>query len=194
MTARVDPARSRYSAGAIALHWIIGLLIIANLAGGLSLDTLFGGEDAASKATKGLVIGLHKSFGLTVLVLSLVRLGWRLATPPPPLPTHMTPLEKGLARATHVGFYLLMLLLPLSGWAMASTGRTVVPIFWFGLFEVPALPLPKTLGGLFYEGHEVLGFVAIGLLVLHVGGALKHNILDRDDVLARMLPLMRRPG
>lgn len=184
--------RSRYSAVAIWLHWIIALMVIGNLAGGLLIDSVFPGKDPAATAAKMVVIGLHKSIGLTVILLTLVRIGWRLANPPPPLPGHMTATETVLARITHYGFYALLLAMPLSGWAMVSTGRTLYPIIWFGLFEVPHLPLPADLGGLFHESHEILGWVFIATILLHVAGAVKHRILDRDDVLARMLPCVRR--
>lgn len=183
--------RSRYSRVAIWLHWIIGLVIIGNLIGGLSSDVFLDSPDPAMKAMGGTIMGLHKSLGLTVILLTLVRIGWRLANPPPPLPAHMTRGEVLAARATHLGFYALMLLLPLSGWAMVSTGKRLFPTSWFGLFDVPWLPLPPTLGGLFKESHELLGFATIALLALHVLAAVKHQYFDRDDLLARMLPAKR---
>ena len=182
---------SRYSSVAIGFHWVVGLLIIGNLIGGLLMGNLLDSADPAMKQLGFQVIQIHKSIGLTVLALSIARLGWRLTHPVPPLPDHMTTAERLLARGTHIGFYALMLLMPLSGWAMASTGKVQFPILWFGLFEVPHLPLDKALGGLFKESHELLGWVTIATLALHIAGALKHHFLDRDDVLARMLPLVR---
>ena len=128
--------------------------------------------------------------------LTLLRLLWRLANPAPALPAHMTPFEVLLAKATHLGFYTLMLLLPLSGWAMVSTSAKRFPISYFGFFDVPYLPLgqSQTLGGLMHESHELLGFAAIALISLHVLAALKHHYFDRDDVLARMLPWVRARG
>lgn len=185
---------SRYSTVAIWLHWIIALLVIGNLAGGLLLDTFLENPDPAMKQIGYTIIDLHKSSGLTILLLTLIRIGWRLANPPPPLPAHMTRGEILLSRFVHFGFYALLLLLPLSGWAVASTGKTVLPLFYFWAFEVPHLPLSQSLGGLFRESHELLGFTAIGLLVLHIGAALKHHYLDRDNLFARMLPSARRKG
>ena len=190
----VPVRRSRYSTGAIWFHWIIGLMIIGNLAGGLLMGGLLDSADPAQKQLGFQVIQIHKSVGLTVLLLSVLRFGWRLAHPVPRLPDHMTPLERMLARTTHYGFYALMLLMPLSGWAMSSTGKVQFPILWFGLFEVPHLPLDKVLGGFFHESHEILGWVTIATLALHVAAAAKHHYLDRDDVLARMLPLVRPRG
>lgn len=185
-------ARSRYSAAAIALHWIIALIVIGNLIGGLTSDYWLDSRDPAMQQTGRFIMGLHKSLGLTVIALTLARLATRIASPPPALPAHMTPLEMLLARATHLLFYILMLALPFSGWAMVSTGKRIGPVSWFGLFDVPPLPLPTSLNGVFYEGHEIMGFVAIATIALHIAGALKHRYLDRDDVLARMLPWVRR--
>ncbi len=181
-----------YSRVAITLHWLIAAMMIGNLAGGLLLDTFLDSPDPDMVAIGRTAIGLHKSFGLTVLVLTLVRIGWRVANPPPPLPGHMTPAERALSKLSHYGFYALMLLMPLSGWAFVSTAKTLRPLPWFGLFEVPKLPLPTEIYGLAREGHEVMGWVAIGMVVLHMAAALKHHVLDRDDVLARMLPLVKR--
>jgi cytochrome b561 len=192
MTDSMTGARSRYSTVAIWLHWIIALIVTANLIGGLSFDIFFDSEDPAMKQLGFTIIGLHKSFGLTVIMLTLVRLGWRIANPPPPLPVHMTRIEVIAAKATHHGFYALLLLLPLSGWALVSTSKLQFPILWFGLFEVPRLPLDKAFGEFFSEGHETLAFVTIALLAVHVLAALKHHYFDRDDILARMLPFLRR--
>lgn len=184
--------RSRYSTVAIALHWLIAALVIGNLAGGLLLDTFLDSADPAMQATGRTIIGLHKSIGLTVIGLTLVRISWRVANPPPALPAHMTRTEVVLARTTHIGFYALMLLLPLSGWAMSSTGKTVRPILWFGLFEVPPLPFSKSLSGFFHESHELLGWVMIAMIVVHLLAAVKHQIFDRDNLLARMIPALDR--
>lgn len=188
----IGEVRSRYSRAAIWLHWIIALIIIGNLIGGLSIDFWLDSPDPAMRQAGGVIIGLHKSLGLTVIGLTLLRLATRIVSPPPPLPAHMTPMERRLARSTHLLFYILMLAMPLSGWAMVSTGRTVRPVSWFGLFDIPALPLPASLRGVFHESHEIIGFIAIATIALHVAGAIKHHYLDRDDVLARMLPWLRR--
>ena len=184
--------RSRYSSGAIALHWLIAVLLLGNLAVGLFvLEPLMDSTDAADKQLGLRLIALHKSVGLTILLLVVVRLAWRLAHPVPPLPGHMTPLERTLARTSHIGFYLVMFLLPLTGWAMVSTGKTIFPWQYFGLFDVPALPLPAGWGHFFHESHGILGWITAAMLVLHVAAALKHHYWDRDDVLARMLPGVR---
>lgn len=169
----------RYSTVAIWLHWLIGVIVIANIIGGL-------GHDALPAGQRGFVMGLHKSFGLAVLALTFVRIGWRLANPPPPLPAYLTGGERALARVTHLGFYVLLLLLPLSGWAMASLGKR--PTDFFGLFEVPRLPLDPASRGFYHESHETLGWIAVATIALHILAVIKHQVFDRDDSLARMLP------
>lgn len=188
--------RSSYSRAAIALHWLIALLIVGNFAGGLLMGDLLAPEASAAQKKLGFtIVQLHKSFGLTVLVLSLARLSLRLARGVPPYPGHMTAVERALARATHWGFYAIMILVPLSGWLMVSTSPLGFPTLWFGLFEWPHLPFEtsRDTSEAAGEFHEVMAFIGAGLFVLHVGGALKHHFLDRDDVLARMLPMIRRP-
>ncbi len=186
-------ARSSYSRAAIALHWLIALLILANLAGGLWASALLQSAEPSDRRLGFEIIQLHKSVGLTVLALTLVRIAVRLSAPPPPLPVHMTKAERGLARLSHGGFYVLMIALPLTGWLMVSASPIGLPTFWFGLFEVPHLPVPqgREPAEAARNMHEVLGYLMLGLVALHVAAAIKHQLLDRDDVLARMLPLLK---
>lgn len=184
MATRAATAHSRYSQVAIVLHWTIALLIIGNIIGGLVLaNDLLDGQAKAS------VMTLHQSAGLTVLLLSVARLAWRLTNPPPSLPEHMTAAEHLLAKSTHWLFYGLMFVLPLSGWAMSSTSPKY-PILYLWLFEVPKLPveMSRANGGFYNEIHEYAAYLAIATLALHITGALKHHYFDRDNVLARMLP------
>jgi cytochrome b561 len=182
-------SRSGYSKVAITLHWLIALLIIGNVIGALIFDSLLDSSDPADRARGAAIVGIHKSIGLTVLVLSLFRLAWRLTHGFPRLPEHMAGWEVALARGNHVAFYFMMITVPLAGYVMSSGGP--YPIVYFGLFEVPKLPVGEALGDFAHEAHEILAFTTVGLVALHVAGALKHHFLDRDDVLARMLPLVR---
>lgn len=186
---RAPRSPSGYSKVAITLHWLIALMIVGNVIIVLWAGALEG--EAASRALRGTIMGAHKSVGLTVLGLSLVRLFWRLTHGFPRLPEHMATWEITLARANHLAFYALMIVVPLAGWIMVSPGSR--PLVWFGLFDVPKLPVVKgsLLAGAAHEAHEILAFAMVGLLVLHIAGALKHHFIDRDDVLARMLPLVR---
>lgn len=174
---------SRYSSTAIVLHWTIALLIVANLAIGL-------GHESVGEARIAMLMGLHKSIGLTVLVLALVRLGWRLGHDVPPLPAGMPGWQVLAARGTHIFFYAAMIGLPLTGWLMSSASPVRFPLNFFGLFDLPFLPVAQSRpqAGFWSETHELLAFATIGVLALHIAGALKHHFFDRDDVLVRMLP------
>ena len=184
--------RSTYSRVSIALHWVIALLIISNVILALLMDGLLDSADPSDKGLGRTIVGIHKSIGLTVLMLSLVRLAWRLKHGFPRLPEHMARWEVLLARGNHVVFYAMMILVPLAGWTMSSAGPR--PLEYFGLFDWPKLPVARgsMLAETAHEAHIILAFTTVGLVVLHVAGALKHQFLDRDEILARMLPLVRR--
>ena len=191
MTADTAPARDRYTTIAIALHWLIALAIIAMLAMGLIMT----GMDHGMMQFK--LFQLHKSIGITILAFSLVRLGWRLTHRPPPLPAGMSRGEVAAARATHIAFYILMIGMPLTGWAMASTSPMNLPTVLYGVITLPHLPgvdrLPDkaAASSLFGTMHSYAAWTMIALLALHVGAALMHQFVRRDAVLHRMLPLVR---
>lgn len=173
----------RYTRVAIALHWLIAALIVVNLVIGLF-------HDSFSPALRGSSMGFHKTAGIVILLLSIARLGWRLTHRPPPLRSHHKRWEAWLAKVTHRLFYMLMIGVPLAGWLFVSAAAVPRPTSFFGLFDFPRLPVPQTpaVSGFFHEAHEILAFGIIGLLVLHIAGALKHQFVDRDNELARMIP------
>jgi cytochrome b561 len=168
----------RYNSVARALHWAIALLVIGNIAGGLLHDAL---EDVIN------LMPLHKASGMTVLALSLVRIAWRFTWRAPSHPAGMSGLEVAAAKAVHLVFYGLMLAMPLTGWIMSSAGK--YPLTWFGLFDIPKLPVTResALYDLGHEGHEILGWLFLALAVLHIGAALRHHLLLKDNVLRRMM-------
>ena len=176
----------RYSQGAIVLHWLMTAIIVVNLSIGLSIDLFY----PAQAAIGDLAIALHRALGLSVIILTLLRIGWRIGHRPPPWPAHMTPLERRLARGAHLLFYALMLALPLTGWAMVSTGvpagHVAGPAADFGAFAVPPLPLPNAWGRVFHSSHATLGWAMLALLLLHGLAVAKHWMFDRDKILARM--------
>lgn len=186
----------RYSNVAIALHWLIAVMIIGQIAGGFYMHNL-PREQAELKFE---LFQLHKSFGITVLLLTLFRIGWRLTHKPPALPVKMAGWEKLLARGAHLGFYALLLALPLVGWAVVSSSPLAgsVQTYLFGVIHWPHLPFfegvedRKGLSHDFGELHEYLAFTMIGLIGLHVAAALKHQLIDRDEVLSHMLPFLRK--
>lgn len=175
--------RSRYSAGAIAFHWVIALLIIVNIVIALATDDWHGPARSAA-------MQIHKATGLTILVLSIARIAWRLAHRPPPFPAVIRRWEAVVARTVHWLFYVLMIVLPLSGWLMISAAGQRKPFSWYGLFGLPYLPVQgdKAMGGFAHETHEVLGYAMIALIALHVAAALKHHYFDQTRLLARMWP------
>jgi cytochrome b561 len=184
-----NAVRSNYSRGAIALHWSIGVLMILNLLGGFF-------HESFGKAAVPLIMGLHKSTGILILVLTVGRLVWRLTHRPPPLADTVKRWEKGLAHATHWAFYLLMFALPITGWLMSSAGGRKYPISFYGLFPVPFLPVAqdKAAANIYAERHEMLGFIIAALIILHIAAALKHHLLDKDNTVVRMLPMLRDRG
>jgi cytochrome b561 len=170
----------RYDTVSRSLHWLIALMVFAQLAMG-KLAEVEPGEE-------GSLFTVHSGLGFLVLALMLLRLGWRLSHDVPPPPARTPPLLRAVASVTHIGFYVLLVLLPLSGWLLTSAEGEAAS--FFGAFAVPALPVP---GGedsedLIEETHELLGNVVLALAALHVLAALKHHFIDRDDVLRRMLP------
>jgi cytochrome b561 len=177
--------RNRYSTVSLLFHWGIAAAVLAQV--------LLITAHEANEGTR-MFISAHKALGLTILVITLARIGWRFANPALPLPPGTPGWQRIVARATHVVFYLLLIGLPLGGWAASSAGGR--DIDYFGLFNWPLLPLPqdREMAGRFMDAHEAGVKVLYVLLALHVLGALKHHFIDRDNVLHRMIPLIpRRP-
>ncbi|WP_338505080.1 cytochrome b [Sphingomonas kaistensis] len=172
---------ARYTQTAAWLHWVMAALIIANLVIGLS-DGAIGS------------IRAHKAIGLTVLALALVRLAWRLAHRPPPLPADTSPAERRLAGVVHAILYGLMIAVPLAGWIMVSNASELRPLTWFGLFDLPFLQLDPAAYAPAKAIHSALG-IAFGLLVLgHIAAALRHQFVKRDHLLDRMTMSSTQPG
>jgi cytochrome b561/polyisoprenoid-binding protein YceI len=170
-------AQQRYSTGAIVLHWAIALALAFQLALGFSMP----------KDERGFALfQLHKSVGITILLLTLARLAWRLTHRPP------AAVEGGfngfLAKAVHTLLYVFMVAMPLTGWAVVSTSPIQVPTLFWGAIEWPHLPLPGSLNEAAEETHEILAWIGIALIVLHVAGALRHQFLVKDGLLRRMGP------
>lgn len=197
-----DRSPTRYTTVAILLHWVIALLVIAMVPMGWWMVDAIGDPDRQQVAYN--VFQLHKSVGFAILALTLVRLVWRLTHPAPALPAGMKPWEAFLARATHVAFYGLLVGLPLTGWIYVSAGWAVatdrplnVATSWFGLFPVPHLPgfdADRAAAHGAIGAHALLAWGGVVLLALHAGAALKHQFIDRDGVLAQMIPFLRRTG
>ncbi len=173
----------RYSGGAIAFHWTIALLVAFNVTIGFLHDPI-----------KALAAWMpaHKAIGITILALTLGRLAWRLAHHPPPLPATVAPWERGIAHAAHWTFYGLLVLMPLTGWLMVSGTDKRRPLDWFGVFDIPYLPVSNAAGEFGSNGHGILAWVMLALIVLHIAAALRHYLILRDSVLARMAPALAK--
>lgn len=179
----MSTTNSSYSAIARLLHWLIAFLIIGQFIGGWLMT-----HEGVPESMVYDAFQLHKSFGFLVLVLSLIRLIWRLMHRPPPLPAGMNAWEILVSKVTHIVFYGLMIGLPLTGWIHVSASPLEIPTVAFGILPVPHLPVPidGAFSELFGGFHEFLAFSTLGLLALHVGAALKHHFMEQDDVLIRM--------
>lgn len=188
----------RYSTVAMLLHWIIAAMLIANVGLGWVGGDMEGGEQKIQ------LMQLHKTLGISILLFSLARLAWRLTHRPPVLNPHLKAWEKTLAHIVHWGFYVVMIGMPLTGWAMVSASPVikVYPISFWGLFDWPAIgfitDLPaeqaKSIGKVFGASHDVFAKALVYVLFpLHVLGALKHQFLDRDGELGRMIPFLPPP-
>lgn len=164
-------------------HWVIALAIIGNGIFGLMMDL------AGSPMRKLNWLALHKSIGLTVLALVLLRIVWRAFDRRPP-DEPMPRWQALAAHAMHAVLYVVILAIPLSGWWFNSvTGK---PLQWFKQFNLPALAEKNDALRDFAHGvHEYLFWFLVLLLLAHVGGALKHHVFDNDNVLRRMLPFGR---
>jgi cytochrome b561/polyisoprenoid-binding protein YceI len=168
----------RYSLTAIILHWAIAALIAFQISVGWALEGL---------GARGFSLyQLHKSVGIMILALTLVRIAVRYWKPRP------AKLEGGwqgaLASGVHLGLYAFMIAGPLTGWALVSTAKVKVPTLIFGAIPLPHLPLPASVHGLAESSHGLIAWIGIALVALHVAGALRHHFLMRDGLIWRMVP------
>ncbi len=171
----------RFGVVAKSFHWGVALFIITLLCVGLYMT------DLAPSPQKFQIYGLHKAFGITVLLLACLRLGWKLGGVKPRALSSHAKWERALAHLTHGFLYVAMLGMPLSGWAMSSAAN--YPVSVFGLFTLPNIvPADESTVDAMKAVHGVLAWGLIGAIGLHAAGALKHHIIDKDITLRRMLP------
>jgi cytochrome b561 len=180
--------RVRYDAVAMILHWIIALGILAQIVMGLAMVHLPISDDA-----KFQIFQLHKSIGISILFVAVLRVLWRFTHKPPALP-EMPPLERRAATGTHWSLYVLMFVLPLTGWADVTVSPLHIPTVLFGLVPWPDFPgLARYAGNQTASDvtdflHSKFGYVIIAFVALHVLAALRHHYIKRDNILRRMLP------
>ena len=186
----------RYDLVAMALHWLlavslIGMVFYGWYMEGLREAALSGG--GVSFADVQAAYNGHKTFGMIILSLSLVRLGWRLTHTPPALPAGMKNWERRVASATHWAFYALMIGMPLGGWLGSSASPFPSLMFNNPDLVLPKLPIPQdeVLETTILSLHGAGGWAILLLTALHAGAALKHQFVDRDNLLARMIPFLK---
>ncbi|QDQ86158.1 cytochrome b [Alcaligenaceae bacterium SJ-26] len=170
----------RYTRTARSLHWLMALLLTGLVGLGFYMQTM------PLSPTKLQVYSWHKWLGITIFLLAVIRLAWRAGHKPPALPDHMGPFERLAAHGGHVALYLLMLGIPLSGWLMSSAmGFQTV---WFGVLPLPdLLARDRELGKSLVQVHATLNIALIVMVVLHILAALKHQFIDKDQILSRMM-------
>jgi cytochrome b561 len=166
-------------------HWLIGLSMIAMLALGVYMT------DLPSSPGKFALYGFHKSIGMILLGLVILRIIWRQISPPPAALASHAPWEKRLAGLVHILLYGGMILMPVSGYGLSTAAG--YPVSIFGWVRVPALfEKDVMLIGYFRSLHEFGGYTIMAAVMLHITGALKHHFYDRDTTLKRMLPFLKR--
>ena len=182
MTAELSPAR--YTSTAIALHWLIALLIVASVGLGLYMVGL------KLSPLKLKLYSWHKWVGVTIFLLVAARLIWRATHTPPPHPLASPRWQQTAATVNHWLLYALLVAVPICGWLMSSAYG--VPVVYLAMIHLPDLiGKNKGLADALKALHEALAFTMLALIAVHVIAALKHHLLDRDDVLHRMLPLVK---
>jgi cytochrome b561 len=191
---------ARYNTVAIVLHWLIALMILGMLALGwymsglpkdapklMSLDLfnwhIHSVQFMQATSPRSYYFELHKSFGITVFALILLRIYWRVIHTPPPLPASIAAWQQKAAKASHHTLYLLMLLMPLSGLIMAIYSKYGVK--WFGIHLITGLD-NEAMRGLFKSVHLALAWIILIVVAIHVLAALKHKFVDKDEVMERM--------
>lgn len=172
---------TRYTATAIALHWLAASLVFTAFPLGVYVHEL------GLSPLKLKLVSYHKWLGVTIFLLTVARLAWRATHTPPPLPETIPHWQRRAAHGLHFLLYVLLLAIPVSGWLMSSAKG--VPVVYLGLVQLPdPVGKDKMLGDLLAEIHEILNFGLLALAGMHVAAALKHHFVDRDSTLRRMLP------
>lgn len=174
---------SRYHPLARALHWVLALAIVGNFVLGVYMS------DLPFSPARLQYYSWHKWAGVLVLAFSAFRALTRLMSPPPAMPQHIEAAMPGWQKlahhATHIGLYALFFAVPLTGWAFSSAAG--FPIVLFGVLPLPDfVPVSESLADVLKEAHELTAFAMAALVVMHVAGAVKHMVVDRDGLMSRM--------
>jgi len=180
----VPDDHTSYTATAITLHWLIFVLILCAWTLGLYM------VDLPLSPLKLKYFSWHKWLGVTIFLVAVVRVLWRMTHPAPPLAHSIPQWQREAAVIAHFLLYMLILMIPLSGWIYSSA--TGIPVVYFGLVQLPDLVgKDKALAEFFKQTHIFLNLTLFGIVCVHVAAALKHQLVDHSDVMSRMLPFLK---
>jgi cytochrome b561/polyisoprenoid-binding protein YceI len=171
---------THYTPIAKILHWLVaGMIVVQFILAQLA-------DNASSDLQELALLANHKSVGITILAVAIVRIAWRLMNPPPALPAAMPQWQVTASHVSHWSMYVLLILVPVAGWLMSSA--SAYSVSWFGLFQLPDFAGPDAeMAEIYEEIHEILATVLLVIASVHVLAALKHALFDKDDVLRRMV-------
>jgi cytochrome b561 len=171
---------SGYSLWARVFHWVIAALVLTMIPIGIVMANV----DLGPAGDR--LYDIHRSIGVIVLPLAVIRLIYRWQNPPPPLPDDIPAAQQIAAHATHWGLYALLIIQPIIGWIATSAYRAPITVFW--LFQVPPIwPVDQPFSEAMFKVHRNLGFLMAALLCAHIGAALYHHVVRKDRVLMRMV-------
>lgn len=176
-----------YKPTARALHWLVALLLVATIPAGVIMV-----QEGLSRGVQDSLYLLHKNVGVLILVLVIVRIIYRTANPPPPMPSVVSPSQRRIAEAVHILLYVLLIVMSVSGYVRVSAGG--FPIEMLDAIGVPRLPKSEPVANFAKAVHFWARFALIGLIAAHVGAALYHGIVKKDGVFSRMWPAAARKG
>jgi cytochrome b561 len=169
-----------YTLTARLLHWVTAAIVIGMIPVGVYM------ANASPGPTQDLLFHLHRSFGVVLLPIVIVRLIYRLAHPPPPLPQDIPTIQRGAAHAVHWALYALLIVQPIVGWIATSAYRAPILVFW--AFELPPIwPVDRAFSERMFLVHRVFGFVIAILALMHIAAALYHHFVRKDALLMRMV-------
>ncbi|HSF64714.1 MAG TPA: cytochrome b/b6 domain-containing protein [Paracoccaceae bacterium] len=169
-----------------ALHWATAVLVLATIPAGIVML-----QQGLDRPLQNLLFMFHKNIGVVILLLVLIRLAYRAANPPPPLPRSVPDWQRRIAGLTHVLLYAALIVMAVSGYVRVVSGG--FPLEWWDALGVPRLaPRSDAVAGVAKTIHWAAHYVVIALVVLHVGAALFHGVVKRDGVFARMWPALGR--
>ena len=176
----MTPDTPGYSLTARIFHWTTAVLVLTAIPLGLLMNAVDGGP------LQDFMFNLHRSIGAVLLPIVVARLLYRIGHPPPPLPVHMPAIQKFAAHFSHAALYILLIVQPLIGWGATSAYRAPITVFW--LVPLPPIwPEDRAFSERLFGVHRVVGITMAALLIVHVGAALFHHFVQRDDILMRML-------